>query len=105
MAGAGESFASPARVVQTLSAVKLSQKDGELALGCSGLQIMSLLSDDPGFVGTEQASLGLCCQNQAEPGQCSCLGNAGVQGPHVRVLAFFFFFANMNAPLNHLEFL
>lgn len=63
MAGAGESFASPARVVQTLSAVKLSQKDGELALGCSGLQIMSLLSDDPGFVGTEQASLGLCCQN------------------------------------------
>lgn len=32
MAEAGESFASPACVVQTLSAVKLSQKDGELPL-------------------------------------------------------------------------
>lgn len=63
MTEAGESCASPAHAVQTLSAVKLSQKDGELALGCGGLQIMSLLSDDPGFVGTEQASLGLCCQN------------------------------------------
>lgn len=58
-----EGFASPAHVVQTLSAVKLSLKDGELALGCGGLQILSLLSDDPGFVGTEQTSLGLCCQN------------------------------------------
>lgn len=52
-------FASPARIVQTLSAVKLSPEDGELALGCSGPQIMSVLSDDPAFVGTKQTPLGL----------------------------------------------
>lgn len=54
MAGAGEGFASPAHSVQTLAAVKLSLEDGELALGCSGPQIMSALSDDPGSVGTQQ---------------------------------------------------
>lgn len=54
-------FASPARTVQTLSAVKLSQEDGELALGCSGPQIMSVLSDDPAFVGSQQTPLGRWC--------------------------------------------
>lgn len=49
----GERVASPACVVETLSAVKLSLKDGELALGCSGSQIMSVVSNDPGFVGTK----------------------------------------------------
>lgn len=63
MAAGGEGSASPTHVAQTLSAIKLSLKDGEPALGCSGLQIMSLLSNDPGFVGTEQAFLGLWCQN------------------------------------------
>lgn len=94
MAGAGEGFASPALIVQTLSAVKLSLKDGEPAFGCGGPQIMSLLRNDPGFVGTKQISLRLWCQN---PGQCSCLGNEGAwgmlvsRGSMVKALAFFFF--------------
>lgn len=58
-----QGLASRACVVQTLSAVKLSLKDGTLALGCGVPQIMSVLSNGPGFVGTQKTYPGLQCQN------------------------------------------
>lgn len=81
-------FASPACVVQTLSAVKLSLKDREPALGCSGLQITSALSHDPGFVGAEQTFLRFWCQNpewnltSAPAWGCRGPGVAAAQGLH-----------------------